>query len=43
MPGPLFDAFADNRHVERELNVVADRAEVARQPRDFDPRLTRQL
>jgi hypothetical protein len=32
---------ADNRHVERELNV-ADGAEVACQPRDFDPRLTRQ-
>jgi hypothetical protein len=27
--------------VQRELNVV-DRAEVACQPRDFDPRLTRQ-
>ena len=36
------DRVADNRDVERELNV-ADGAEVACQPRDFDPRLTRQL
>src|ERR671936_1021291 len=36
------DNVADNRHVQRELNV-ADGAEVACQPRDFDPRLTRQL
>src|SRR5438094_2902055 len=36
------DRVADNRHVECELNV-ADGAEVACQPRDFDPSLTRQL
>src|SRR5438552_3497427 len=36
------DRVADNRHVERELNI-ADGAEVACQPRDFDPSLTRQL
>ena len=36
------DSVADNRHVERELNI-ADGAELACQPRDFDPRLTRQL
>src|SRR5919197_802029 len=29
--------------MERELNVVADGAEVACQPRDVGPRLTRQL
>ena len=36
------DRVADDRHVQRELDV-ADGAEVACQPRDVDPRLTRQL
>jgi pimeloyl-ACP methyl ester carboxylesterase len=35
------DSVADHRHVEREFDVP-DGAKVAYQPRDFDPRLTRQ-